>query len=87
MSKEKKEQGAHDAGKPNAPREGDGYHCGRSVPKYEPVRTLSLENDNDDVRKDAVKGQNSSLLSDGSRVTNVTPNSGKSKLISVPPKA
>ena len=56
-------------------------------PKPEKVRVLSLENDNDDVRKDAVEKQNTSLLSDDSRVTNVTANSGKSKFISVPPKA
>ena len=58
---------------------------GRSKP--EKVTTLSLKNDNDKVRKDAVEKQNTSLLSDDSRVTNVTPNSGKSKFILAAPKA
>ena len=37
--------------------------------------------------KKAVDAQNTSLLSDNTRVTNVTANSGKSKLISVVPNA
>ena len=49
-------------------------------PKPEKVETLSLENDNDKVRKDAVEKQNTSLTSDGTRILNVIPNNGKSVL-------
>jgi hypothetical protein len=38
------EQGAHSAGKPVVPREGDGYHSGRKLPKPEEVTTLPLVN-------------------------------------------
>jgi hypothetical protein len=72
-----KEQGAHSSGKPTEPREGDGWHCGRKTPKASKVTTLSLENDNDKVRKDAVEKQNTSLTSDGTRLLNVLSNSGK----------
>jgi len=43
--------------KPNAPKEGDGYHSGRKTPKPEKVTTLTL-NHNDDVRQAAVDRQN-----------------------------
>ena len=32
--------GARGCGKPNAPREGNGYHCGRKLPKSEAVREV-----------------------------------------------
>lgn len=32
--------GARSVGKPNAPREGDGYHCGRKTPQSEEVREI-----------------------------------------------
>jgi hypothetical protein len=49
-------------------------------PKASEVKTLSLKNDNDKVRKDAVEKQNTSLTSDGTRIVNVISNSGKSIL-------
>ena len=39
---ESSESGAHDAGKPTQNREGDGFHCGRKIPKPEEVRVLPL---------------------------------------------
>ena len=49
-------------------------------PEPEEVTTLSLENTNDKVREDAVKQQNTSATSDGTRIVNVISNSGKSIL-------
>jgi hypothetical protein len=66
--------------KPNAPKEGNGYHSGRKLPKPEKVTTLSLENDNDEARQAAVDAQNISLTSDGTKIKNVISNSGRSIL-------
>src|SRR5713101_4250699 len=37
------EQGAHDAGKPVEPKEGEGFHSGRKLPKAEVVAVVSNE--------------------------------------------
>ena len=37
------EQGAHDAGKPIEPKEGNGFHSGRKVPTAEAVREIDPE--------------------------------------------
>jgi hypothetical protein len=47
--------------KPNAPREGDGYHSGRKLPKPEKVTTLSLEGDDAAIK--AAEKQN--MMDDG----------------------
>jgi hypothetical protein len=66
--------------KPNAPKEGSGFHSGRKTPKPEKVRVLSLESDSDEARQAAVDAQNTSLTSDGARIKNVLENNGKSVL-------
>jgi hypothetical protein len=66
--------------KPNAPKEGSGFHSGRKTPKPEKVRVLSLENDSDEARQASVNAQNTSLTPSGDRIVNVIANNGKSVL-------
>lgn len=47
----KKEQGAHSAGKSNNPREGNGYHSGRPLPKPETVREVEVKSASDARKK------------------------------------
>ncbi len=63
-------QGSHDAGKPIEPKEGDGYHSGRKLPKPSAVTTLPVEGERGVAAKHAAT-QNSTDGKEGS--VNVVP--------------